>query len=232
MAEPDQFALHPPVSPGGFSAAMRMRSLVIAVAVGGRAVPGVCGVVPLAPTSRRCQARIVAGVTERTSAQRRRGTRRDRAASHTRSAGVSCTRATCRRSTAFSCRKTNSSASLLKSRRTSTAIRPSRQRTSRYKIDSNSIRRSLIPRQHAKSAGQGTASSFRAPQGVAIACRPGPRRPDRSPAADRHPPQRARAGPPAVAARAVQAAPTGEAGWRSDHGWVVPGRPSLRTSRT
>jgi hypothetical protein len=36
MAEPDQFALHPPVSQDGFSMAIRMTSFLIAAAVGGR----------------------------------------------------------------------------------------------------------------------------------------------------------------------------------------------------
>ncbi|MGH3630605.1 MAG: hypothetical protein ACRDRL_24595 [Sciscionella sp.] len=39
-------------------------------------------------TSLRCQARIVAGVTEKISTQRQRGSNRDKAASHARSAGV------------------------------------------------------------------------------------------------------------------------------------------------
>jgi hypothetical protein len=36
MAEPDQFVLHAPASPGGFSVAMRITSFLTATAVGGR----------------------------------------------------------------------------------------------------------------------------------------------------------------------------------------------------
>jgi transcription factor WhiB len=72
---------------------------------------------------------------------------------------------TCRLSTVFSCPKTSSSASLLRSCRASTAIRSSRQRTNRYKIDS-SIRRSSTTGQHTRSAGQDAAWRFRAPQDV------------------------------------------------------------------
>lgn len=70
----------------------------------------------------------------------------------------------CFRAATFSCRDTSSSASLLRSRRTSTVVRPSRQRKSRYKIDSSSIRRSPTTAQHTRSAGQDPASRFRAPQ--------------------------------------------------------------------
>jgi hypothetical protein len=70
-------------------------------------------------------------------------------------------------------------ASLLRSRRTSTAIGPARHRTSRHKIDSNNIRRSSMTDQHMSSRGQDTASNIRAPHttaGMPPAC-PGRRSP-------------------------------------------------------
>jgi hypothetical protein len=72
----------------GFSVAIRMTSFVIAAGVDGR--PGRRRAVSsqLRETSLRWQARIVAGVTPKTSLQRQRGSSRDKAASHTRSAGV------------------------------------------------------------------------------------------------------------------------------------------------
>jgi hypothetical protein len=67
-------------------------SFVITAAVGGR--PGRRRAVksPFRETSLRCQATTVAGVTAKTSVQLRRGSSRDKAASHTRSAVVSWTR--------------------------------------------------------------------------------------------------------------------------------------------
>ena len=62
--------------------------------------------------SLRCQASSVAGVTGKISPQRRRGISRASAAIQARSAGPYRTRPAFRRSTAFSCRSTSSSASL------------------------------------------------------------------------------------------------------------------------
>ncbi len=60
--------------------------------------------------SLQCQASSVAGVTGKISGQRLRGRSRASAANHTLSAGLYQTRLTWRRSTAFSCRSTSSSA--------------------------------------------------------------------------------------------------------------------------
>lgn len=88
MAEPDQFACPRRWPQVGFSVAMRITRLLMVAPVGGR--PGRRRAVwsHFLVTSLRCQVRIVAGVTVKTSAQRRRGTHRDKAANHTRSAGV------------------------------------------------------------------------------------------------------------------------------------------------
>jgi hypothetical protein len=114
---------------------MRITSLRIAAAVGGR--PGRRRWVKshLRATSRRCQASSVAEVTGNTSPHRSRGISRDSAASHSRSAAWYRTRPIWRRSTAFSCRSTKSSAPLDASRLAVTIRQPSRQRTSRYTID-------------------------------------------------------------------------------------------------
>ena len=69
-------------------------------------LPTICG----SPASLRCQASSVAGVTGKTSVQRRRGSSGATAANHTRSAGSYWTRPACRRRTASSCRTTSSSA--------------------------------------------------------------------------------------------------------------------------
>ena len=71
----------------------------------------------LAAASLRCQASSVAGVTGKISVQRLRGRSRASAANHIRSAGSYRTRLTWRRSTAFSCRSTSSSAAFARSRR-------------------------------------------------------------------------------------------------------------------
>ena len=65
--------------------------------------------------SLRCQASSVAGVIGKMPAQRLRGMSRASAANHTRSAGSYRTRPAWRRSTAFSCRSTSSSASFARS---------------------------------------------------------------------------------------------------------------------
>ena len=85
----------------------------------------------LLAASLRCQASSVAGVTGKISAQRLRGMSRASAANHTRSAGSYRTRPTCRRSTAFSCRSTSSSASFARSPRNTRTARPSTRRVSR-----------------------------------------------------------------------------------------------------
>jgi hypothetical protein len=78
-----------------------------------------------------CQASSVAGVTGKMSVQRRRGSSRASAASHTRSAALYRIRPACRRSTAFSCRSASSSASFVLSLRNSSTAKPSIRRTSR-----------------------------------------------------------------------------------------------------
>ena len=65
--------------------------------------------------SLRCQASSMAGVTGKTSAQRRRGMNRVSAANQTRSAGSYRTRPAFRRSTAFSCQSTSNSAFFVRS---------------------------------------------------------------------------------------------------------------------
>ena len=81
--------------------------------------------------SLRCQASSVAGVTGKTSAQCLRGTSRASAASQARSAGSYRTRPTCRRSTAFSCRSTSSSASFARSPRNARTARLSTRHVSK-----------------------------------------------------------------------------------------------------
>ncbi len=88
----------------------------------------------LLPASLRCQARSVAGVagvTGKTSVQRLRGRSRASAANHTRSPGSYRTRPVCRRSTAFWCRSTSSSASFARSPRNARTARPSTRHVSR-----------------------------------------------------------------------------------------------------
>jgi hypothetical protein len=84
--------------------------------------------------SLRCQASSVAGVTGKTSAQRRRGMNRVSAANHARSAGSYRTRPAFRRSTVFSCRSTSSSAFFSRSPRTTRMARLNNQRISRQTI--------------------------------------------------------------------------------------------------
>ncbi len=80
--------------------------------------------------SLRCQASNVAGVTGKTPLQRVRGISRASAANHTRSAFSYRTRPTWRRSTAFSCRSTSSSASFARFPRNTRTTRLSSRRTS------------------------------------------------------------------------------------------------------
>ena len=81
--------------------------------------------------SLRCQASRVAGATGKTSAQRLRGTSRASAANQARSAASYRTRPACRRSTAFSCRSTSSSASFARSPRNTRTARPSTRHVSK-----------------------------------------------------------------------------------------------------
>ena len=108
-----------------FSLARRATRRATPELVGGR--PGLRRLlVPYLPAaSLRCQASSVAGVTGKTSGQRLRGTSHANAANQARSAGLYRTRPTCRRSTAFSCRSTSSSASFARSPRNTRRTRPS-----------------------------------------------------------------------------------------------------------
>ena len=81
--------------------------------------------------SLRCQASSVAGVTGKTPVQRLRGMSRVSAANQARSAGSYRIRLVWRRSTAFSCRSTSSSASVARSARNTRTARPSTQRVSK-----------------------------------------------------------------------------------------------------
>ena len=109
----------------GFSRARRGTSRLILGVAGGR--PGLRR--PLVSyffaASLRCQAMSVAGVAGNISAQRRRDTIRASPANQARSAGSYRTRPACRRSTAFSCRSTSTSAAIARLPRNSTATRPS-----------------------------------------------------------------------------------------------------------
>jgi hypothetical protein len=84
--------------------------------------------------SLRCQASSVAGVTGKTSAQRRRGMNRVSAANQARSPESYRIRPAFRRSTAFSCRSTSSSAFFSPSPRTTRAAKLNNQRISRQTI--------------------------------------------------------------------------------------------------
>ncbi len=84
--------------------------------------------------SLRCQASSVAGVTGKTSAQRRRGMNRVSAANQARSAGSYRTRPAFRRSTAFSSRSASNSAFFAPSPRTTSTARLNNQRISRQTI--------------------------------------------------------------------------------------------------
>ena len=84
--------------------------------------------------SLRCRASSVAGVTGKTPAQRSRGISRVSAVNHTRSAGSYRIRPACRRSTAFWCRSTSSSASMARSLRNTRTARAATRRTIRQMI--------------------------------------------------------------------------------------------------
>ena len=118
----------------GFSLASRTTRRAMLRATGGR--PGLRRLLVsyFLAASLRCQARSVAGVTGKIPVQRLRGRSRANAANHTRSAGSYRTRPAQRRSTAFSCRSTSSSASFAPSRRNIRIAGPSTWRTSKYTI--------------------------------------------------------------------------------------------------
>jgi hypothetical protein len=105
----------------------------------------VCGARPAASRASRGRCPV----------QRLRGRSRPSAASHTRSAGSYRTRPACRRSTAFSCRSTSSSASLARSPRNTRTARPSTRHVSRYTMLSSTRPASHHRVHHAgDSAGQ------------------------------------------------------------------------------
>ena len=115
----------------GFSVARRTTRRAMLETVGGR--PGLrCPLVSyFAATSLRSQVRSVAGVTGKISVQCLRGRSRVSAANQARSAGSYRIRPTWRRSTAFSCRSTSSSASFARSLRNSRKAAPSIRHVSR-----------------------------------------------------------------------------------------------------
>jgi hypothetical protein len=117
--------------PNRFSLARRTASRAMLRAAGGR--PGLRRLLVsyFLAASLRCQASSVAGVTGKTSAQRRRGMNRVSAVNQARSAGSYRNRPACRRSTAFSCRSTSNSVSLARSPRNTRATRLNSQRISR-----------------------------------------------------------------------------------------------------
>ena len=118
----------------GFSFASRMTRRAMPGTVGGRPALRRLLVSYLAAASLRCQASSVAGVRRKISAQRLRGMSRASAANHTLSAGSYRTRPRWRRSTAFSCRSTRSSAAFARSPRNTRTATPSTQHVSRYTI--------------------------------------------------------------------------------------------------
>ena len=94
--------------------------------------------------SLRCQASNVAGVTGNTSAQRRRGMNRVSAANQARSPGSYRIRPALRRSTAFSCRSTSSSAFFSSSPRTT--------RLNNQRMNRQTILSSTWPANHHRTA--------------------------------------------------------------------------------
>src|SRR5438045_3133184 len=110
-AEFDYLAVDPPISPQRILLRQPDDDAGDAGTVGGR--PGLRRLLVsyLPAASLRCQASSVAGVTGKIPVQQLRGMSRASAANHTRSAGPYRTRPAWRRSTAFSCRSTNSPAS-------------------------------------------------------------------------------------------------------------------------
>jgi hypothetical protein len=104
-----------------------------------------------------CQASSAAGGPGKTSAQRRRGMNRVSAANQARSPGSYRIRPAFRRSTAFSCRSTSSSALFARSPRTTRTARLNNQRISRQAIFSST----WPANQHRTSLGDETAGQAR-----------------------------------------------------------------------
>lgn len=112
-----------------------------------------------------CQARIVVGATGKTSAQWRCGSNRGKAAGHASSPGRGAHPGELAAQHGVLVAQHQEFGVLARSFRTSTAIRPSSQRTSWYTIDNSGIQRSSTTHQHTRTTGQDAASSTRAPHG-------------------------------------------------------------------
>ena len=160
----------------GFSLARRTTRRAMPGLVGGRPDLRRLLMLYFFAASLRCQASSVAGVTGKTSAQRLRGTSRASAANQARSAGSYRTRPACRRSTAFSCRSTSSSASFARSLRNTRTARPSTRHVSKYTILSSTRQAN---QHHVKPAGGSAGQSlnrvferYSHPQSVHGAARP------------------------------------------------------------
>jgi hypothetical protein len=88
MTEPDQLALHPPVSPGGILGVIRMTMLFDRRSGGRTSRPAACGVVPFPRGQPAVPGQDCGGSDREQCGQRRRGRSRDKASSHARSTGV------------------------------------------------------------------------------------------------------------------------------------------------
>ena len=121
VTEPGQLAMHPAISPAGFSCASRSTRSRISWLVPGR--PGRFGYVHLSVIRRRCQANKVPGVTSRWE-RNAAGSSRASAARTVRSAQSGFGWATWRRNTVTSCRSLMISASLDAWPRPSRSSRP------------------------------------------------------------------------------------------------------------
>ena len=141
----------------GFSLARRTTRRAMPGLVGGRPDLRRLLMLYFFAASLRCQASSVAGVTGKTSAQRLRGTSRASAANQARSADSYRTRPACRRSTAFSCRSTSSSASFARSLRNTRTARPSTRHVSKYTILSSTRQAN---QHHVKPAGGSAGQSL------------------------------------------------------------------------
>ena len=163
VAEADQFALHAQVSPAWVLGGQTDDELLDCRCSRGTSAPAACGVVPLPgdqpampgqDRGRRDRKDLGPARTRQQPGQGRQPHPIGRCVADPDNL---------RRSTAFSWRNTSSSASLLRSFRTNTAIRPSSQRTSWYKIDNSGIRRSSTTDRQTRSSGQDAESGIRAP---------------------------------------------------------------------
>jgi len=141
----------------GFSLARRTTRRAMPGLVGGRPDLRRLLMLYFFAASLRCQASSVVGVTGKTSAQRLRGTSRASAANQARSADSYRTRPACRRSTAFSCRSTSSSASFARSLRNTRTARPSTRHVSKYTILSSTRQAN---QHHVKPAGGSAGQSL------------------------------------------------------------------------